>query len=100
MNRTRQRGKAASSYLRTFAVRGIFTDTFMTLCIRKRAIRGIFKDTFTKLAQRTIKDAEEQNAVAAFIIRLRKTHRALTSTRAILAATHKSEMRQCPQYSA
>jgi len=45
------------------------------------------------LAQRAIKDAEELNAVASSIIRLRKTHREVARTEASLGGTHKSEMR-------
>jgi hypothetical protein len=48
------------------------------------AVRGIFKDTFMTLAQRAIKDAEELNAFASFIIRLRKTHRELARRQASL----------------
>jgi hypothetical protein len=58
------------------------------------------KTLFMTLAQPAIKDAEELNAVASFIIRLRKTHRELARTEAPLGGTHKSEMRYCPPYSA
>jgi len=57
------------------------------------AVRGKFKDTFMMLAQRAIWDAEKLNAVASFIIRLKKTHRELGRTQASLDETHKSEMR-------
>lgn len=75
MNHSQHSGKAAS------------------LCLRMWVVRGIFKDTFMTLAQRPIKDAGQQNAVASFIIRLRKTHRELARRQVSLGGTHKSKMR-------
>ena len=68
--------------------------------LRTRGVRGKFKDTFMPLAQRAIKDAEELNAVASFIIRQRTTHREHARTQASLRGTRKNEMRCCPPYSA
>jgi hypothetical protein len=75
MNKTRHREESASP------------------CLVTCGVRGIFRDAFTTFAQRAIKDAEEQNAVAYFIFRLSNTHRELAKRQASLGGTHKSEMR-------